>query len=57
MRVKLRADNGRYESVRNQTNKLIADTQKAYQRVKIDRLLTDKNKEFFKNVKRLRDLT
>ena len=53
MRTKHRADKVRYKNVRNQTNKLIANTQKAYQRVKIDRLLKEKNKKFFKSVKRL----
>ena len=55
MHTKLKADNERYKSVRNQTNKLIADTQKLNQRVKIDRTLKDKNKEFFKYVKGLRE--
>ena len=31
--AKQKADKERYKSVRNQTNKLIADTPKAYQRV------------------------
>ena len=55
MHTKLKADNERYKSVRIQTNKLIAETQKALQRVKIYRLLEDKNKEYFKYVKRLRE--
>ena len=55
MHIKLNADNERYKSVQNQINKLIADTQKANQRVEIDRILKDKNKEFFKYVKRLRE--
>ena len=55
MLTKFRADNERYESVQIQTNKLIADKEKAYQPVKIYRLLEDKNKEFLKYVKRLRE--
>ena len=55
MLTKLRADIERYKSVQNQTNKMIADKEKAYQPGKIDRLLEDKNKEFLKYVKRLRE--
>ena len=35
--------------------KMIADTQKAYQCVKNDRIFKEKNKNFFKYVKRLRE--